>query len=83
MIVDEAGIADTPKLAQLARLADQHHWRVVLVGDPRQFAAVGRGGMVAHLVDKFGRSNSIRSTDSNTGGNDRPVSFSAAETQVF
>ncbi|HSM45235.1 MAG TPA: AAA family ATPase, partial [Acidimicrobiia bacterium] len=35
-------------------LADQHHWRVVLVGDPRQFAAVGRGGLFAHLVDKFG-----------------------------
>jgi ATP-dependent exoDNAse (exonuclease V) alpha subunit len=54
VIVDEAGTADTPKLAELARLADQHHWRVVLVGDPRQFAAVGRGGMFAHLVDKFG-----------------------------
>jgi conjugative relaxase-like TrwC/TraI family protein len=54
VIVDEVGTADTPNLAQLARLADQHHWRVVLVGDPRQFAAVGRGGMFAHLVDKFG-----------------------------
>jgi hypothetical protein len=48
------GTADTPKLAELARLADQHRWRVVLVGDPRQFTAVGRGGMFAHLVDKFG-----------------------------
>ncbi|HZD22979.1 MAG TPA: MobF family relaxase, partial [Acidimicrobiia bacterium] len=54
VIVDEAGTADTPKLAGLARLADQHHWRVILVGDPRQFSAVGRGGMFAHLVDKFG-----------------------------
>jgi conjugative relaxase-like TrwC/TraI family protein len=54
VIVDEAGTADTPKLAELAHLADQHHWRVVLVGDPRQFAAVGRGGMFAHLVDRFG-----------------------------
>jgi conjugative relaxase-like TrwC/TraI family protein len=54
VIVDEAGTAETPKLAQLAHLADQHHWRVVLVGDPRQFAAVGRGGLFAHLVDKFG-----------------------------
>ena len=54
VIVDEAGTADTPKLAELARLADQHHWRIILVGDPRQFAAVGRGGMFAHLVDKFG-----------------------------
>lgn len=54
VIVDEAGTAATPKLAELARLADQHNWRVVLVGDPRQFSAVGRGGMFAHLVDSYG-----------------------------
>jgi len=54
VIVDEAGTAATPKLAELARLADLHHWRVVLVGDPRQFSAVGRGGMFAHLVDSLG-----------------------------
>ena len=54
VIVDEAGTAATPKLAELARLADQHRWRVVLVGDPRQFSAVGRGGMFAHLVDGLG-----------------------------
>ncbi|HVR79666.1 MAG TPA: MobF family relaxase [Acidimicrobiia bacterium] len=54
LIVDEAGTVSTPKLAQLAHLADQQHWRVVLVGDPRQFAAVGRGGMFGHLVDTLG-----------------------------
>ncbi len=54
VIVDEAGTAATPKLAELARLADQHDWRIVLVGDPRQFSAVGRGGMFAHLVDMYG-----------------------------
>jgi ATP-dependent exoDNAse (exonuclease V) alpha subunit len=54
VIVDEAGTAATPKLAELARLADQHQWRVVLVGDPRQFSAVGRGSMFAHLVDTLG-----------------------------
>jgi conjugative relaxase-like TrwC/TraI family protein len=54
VVVDEAGTAATPKLAQLARLADQNRWRVVLVGDPRQFSAVGRGGMFAHLVDTYG-----------------------------
>jgi hypothetical protein len=54
VIVDEAGTASTPKLAELARLADQHDWRVVLVGDPRQFSAVGRGGMFAHLVQSYG-----------------------------
>jgi conjugative relaxase-like TrwC/TraI family protein len=54
VIVDEAGTAATPKLAQLARLADRHDWRIVLVGDPRQFSAVGRGGMFAHLIDTYG-----------------------------
>ena len=41
----------TPKLAQLAALADRQDWRVVLIGDPHQLAAVGRSGMFAHLVD--------------------------------
>ncbi len=54
VIVDEAGTAATPKLAELARLADQKGWRIVLVGDPRQFSAVGRGGMFAHLVETYG-----------------------------
>lgn len=54
VIVDEAGTAATPKLAELARLADKHNWRIILVGDPRQFSAVGRGGMFAHLIDIHG-----------------------------
>ena len=54
VIVDEAGTAATRKLADLARLADRQDWRIVLVGDPRQFSAVGRGGMFAHLVDTHG-----------------------------
>jgi ATP-dependent exoDNAse (exonuclease V) alpha subunit len=54
VIVDEAGTVSTPKLADLARLAEQRAWRVVLVGDPRQFSAVGRGGMFAHLTDTCG-----------------------------
>jgi ATP-dependent exoDNAse (exonuclease V) alpha subunit len=82
VIVDEAGTAETPKLAELARLADQHHWRVVLVGDPRQFAAVGRGGMFAHLVDKFGAVELDQVHRFHTSGNVRPVSVSAPETPV-
>ena len=54
LVVDEAGTVATPKLAALARLADHRAWRVVMVGDPRQFSAVGRGGMFAHLVDTYG-----------------------------
>lgn len=54
LIVDEAGTAPTPKLVELARLADQNQWRVVLVGDPRQFSAVGRGGIFALLIESNG-----------------------------
>ena len=54
VILDEAGSTATPKLAALAGLADREGWRVVMVGDPRQFSAVGRGGMFAHLVESHG-----------------------------
>lgn len=54
VIIDEVGTAATPKLAELARLADRQGWRIVMVGDSRQFSAVGRGGMFAHLVDMYG-----------------------------
>lgn len=49
VIVDEAGMLGTASLAQLATLAEQHRWRVVLIGDPHQLQAVGRGGMFHEL----------------------------------
>jgi conjugative relaxase-like TrwC/TraI family protein len=49
IVVDEAGMAATGDLHTLTRLADQHRWRLVLVGDPHQLQAVGRGGMFAEL----------------------------------
>ncbi len=54
VIVDEAGMVSTEKLHQLASLADHRAWRVVLVGDPMQFSAVGRGGMFEYLIDTCG-----------------------------
>ncbi len=54
VIVDEAGMVPTAKLAELADLADLKGWRLALVGDPLQFSAVGRGGMFGLLVDTFG-----------------------------
>jgi conjugative relaxase-like TrwC/TraI family protein len=54
LIVDEAGMIPTGRLAELADLADIRGWRVVMVGDPLQFSAVGRGGMFGLLVDTFG-----------------------------
>jgi hypothetical protein len=49
LIVDEAGMLATGDLCHLTLLADQQHWRLVLVGDPRQLQAVTRGGMFAEL----------------------------------
>ncbi len=54
VIVDEAAMVSTPKLAELAELADARGWRLALVGDPLQFSAVGRSGMFGHLVDTYG-----------------------------
>jgi conjugative relaxase-like TrwC/TraI family protein len=49
VIVDEAGMIGTHSLHTLLQLADPHHWRLALVGDPRQLQAVGRGGMFSEL----------------------------------
>ncbi len=49
LVVDEAGMIGTSTLHTLAQLADARDWRVVLVGDPRQLQAVGRGGMFGEL----------------------------------
>jgi conjugative relaxase-like TrwC/TraI family protein len=54
LIVDEAGMIPTARLAELADLADVKGWRVVMVGDPMQFTSVGRGGMYGLLTDTFG-----------------------------
>ncbi len=53
-ILDESAMAPTPKLAELFDLADRRSWRLALIGDPLQFAAVGRSGMFGHLVETFG-----------------------------
>jgi hypothetical protein len=50
VIVDEAGLVATGDLYCLTQLATQQRWRLVLVGDPRQLAAVGRSGMFEELV---------------------------------
>ena len=54
VVVDEAAMVSTPKLAELADLADARGWRLALVGDPLQFSAVGRAGMFGHLIDCYG-----------------------------
>jgi conjugative relaxase-like TrwC/TraI family protein len=54
VVVDEAAMVPTPRLAELINLAERRGWRLALVGDPMQFAAVGRSGMFGHLVDTIG-----------------------------
>lgn len=54
IIVDEAAMVSTPKLAQLTALADRRSWRLALVGDPLQFSAVGRSGMFGYIAGTLG-----------------------------
>jgi conjugative relaxase-like TrwC/TraI family protein len=49
LIIDEAGMIGTPNLHRLIVLADTQHWRLAIIGDPRQLQAVGRGGMFTEL----------------------------------
>src|SRR5262245_11080447 len=49
VVVDEASMIGTSSIRQLIGLADRLDWRLVLVGDPRQLQAVGRGGIFAEL----------------------------------
>jgi conjugative relaxase-like TrwC/TraI family protein len=58
VVLDEAGMAGTGALDELVRLAVSQHWRLVLVGDPRQLQAVGRGGMFDELC-RTGRTHHL------------------------
>jgi conjugative relaxase-like TrwC/TraI family protein len=49
LVLDEAGMTGTGALDRLVTLAMSQRWRLVLVGDPRQLQAVGRGGMFDEL----------------------------------
>jgi hypothetical protein len=49
LVLDESGMVGTASLHRLVQLADRHDWRLVLVGDPHQLQAVGRGGLFAEL----------------------------------
>ena len=51
VIVDEAGMVRTADLDRLVDHAQRSRWRLVLVGDPYQLQAVGRGGMFAELCE--------------------------------
>ena len=58
VVVDESGMVGTASLDRLMGLARSQDWRLVLVGDPSQLQAVGRGGMFAELC-RIGRTQEL------------------------
>jgi conjugative relaxase-like TrwC/TraI family protein len=58
LVVDETGMVGTASLDRLVGLARTQHWRLVLVGDPAQLQAVGRGGIFAELC-RTGRTHEL------------------------
>lgn len=58
VVVDETGMLGTPSLDRLVELARSQEWRLVLVGDPSQLHAVGRGGMFDELC-RVGRTHEL------------------------
>ena len=58
LVVDETGMVGTASLDRLVGLARTQHWRLVLVGDPAQLQAVGRGGTFSELC-RTGRTHEL------------------------
>jgi conjugative relaxase-like TrwC/TraI family protein len=59
LVVDESGMAGTNTLDRVVGLARSQQWRLVLVGDPRQLQAVGRGGLFDELC-RAGRTHHLQ-----------------------
>jgi conjugative relaxase-like TrwC/TraI family protein len=59
LVVDEAGMAGSRKLARLFDHAQQAHTKVVLVGDDRQLAAIDAGGGFRALRLRLGASELV------------------------
>jgi len=52
VVVDEAGMTATGDLAEIHRRCDAAGAKLLLVGDPRQLAAVGPGGALADVAER-------------------------------
>jgi exodeoxyribonuclease V alpha subunit len=50
LVVDQAGMLDQDTALALLTLADEHGWRLALLGDRHQLPAVGRGGVLEHAA---------------------------------
>jgi conjugative relaxase-like TrwC/TraI family protein len=52
VVMDEAGMADTHRLAAITELTARRQSKLVLVGDQAQLPSIGAGGMFAALQDQ-------------------------------
>ncbi|MGA8745408.1 MAG: MobF family relaxase [Solirubrobacterales bacterium] len=52
VVIDEAGMADTERLARLTELTAQSHSKLVLAGDSGQLGPIGAGGLFEHLRER-------------------------------
>ena len=52
VVMDEAGMADTNRLAALVQRTAEHESKLLLVGDEAQLPAIGAGGLFAELQDR-------------------------------
>ena len=52
VVIDEAGMADTERLARLAELTARSHSKLVLAGDAAQLGPIGAGGLFEQLRDR-------------------------------
>ncbi|WP_299960521.1 MobF family relaxase [uncultured Modestobacter sp.] len=70
VVVDEAGMASTPDLARMVEFVVEAGGSVRLVGDDRQLAAIGAGGLLRDLAASHGAvslTQVVRFTDPGTG----------------
>jgi len=51
VVMDEAGMADTRRLARLIEITDRTDSKLVLAGDPAQLSSIGAGGLFRELKD--------------------------------
>jgi conjugative relaxase-like TrwC/TraI family protein len=54
VVIDEAGMADTPTLDRIIAACCDHGARVRLIGDDQQLAAVGAGGVLRDIATTHG-----------------------------
>jgi conjugative relaxase-like TrwC/TraI family protein len=52
VVFDEAGMADTRRLAKLVEITDRSHSKLVLSGDSAQLSSIGAGGLFRELQDR-------------------------------